>query len=168
MGKLPTTASSSNDHAENPQPNSLRPHQIEPPIRIDYGSNLHIGAGVFINFNATLLDTCAIHIGARSLLASNVSLFSGTHPLDPEVRNGTQGPEGGKEIWVGEDCWLGGNVTVLPGVRVGRGAVVGAGSVVTKVSLRWVGGWDGMAMGLMWYPRMSLSTPSWRGTRRGM
>ena len=66
-------------------------------------------------------------------MASNVSLFSGTHPLDPDVRNGTQGPEMGAEIRIEEDCWLGGNVTVLPGVRIGRGSGVGAGSVVTKV-----------------------------------
>lgn len=72
-------------------------------------------------------------IGARTLLGPNVSLYAGTHPLDPEVRNGTKGPEGGKEIHIEEDCWLGGNVTVLSGVRIGKGSTVGAGSVVTKV-----------------------------------
>lgn len=108
---------------------------VEPPIRVDYGTNVEIGENVFINFNATILDTCKVSIGARTLLASNVSLFSGTHPLDPEVRNGTRGPETGKEIVIEEDCWLGGNVTVLPGVRIGRGSTVGAASVVTKVCL---------------------------------
>lgn len=75
-------------------------------------------------------------IGARTLLASNVSLYSGTHPLDPDVRQGTKGPELGGEIHIEEDCWLGGNVIVLPGIRIGKGSVVGAGSVVTKVSLK--------------------------------
>ena len=106
---------------------------VEPPIHIDYGTNIELGPNVFINFNATILDTCKISIGARTLLASNVSLFSGTHPLDPEVRNGTKGPELGAEIVIEEDCWLGGNVTVLPGVKIGRGSVIGAASVVTKV-----------------------------------
>ena len=55
------------------------------------------------------------------------------HPLDPQLRNGTKGPEMGKEIHIGEDCWIGGNVTILPGVTVGKGSTVGAGSVVTKV-----------------------------------
>lgn len=59
--------------------------------------------------------------------------FAGTHPLDPAVRNGTAGPEGGGPITIGDDCWFGGNVTVLPNVTVGRGVTVGAGSVVTKV-----------------------------------
>ena len=105
---------------------------MEPPIRIDYGPNVELGQNVFINFNATILDTCKVSIGARTLLASNVSLFSGTHPLDPDVRNGTKGPETGAEIHIEEDCWIGGNVTILPGVRVGKGSVVGAASVVTK------------------------------------
>lgn len=60
------------------------------------------------------------------------SFYSGTHPLDHRVRNGTRGPESGKPIVVGEDCWLGGGVTVLAGVTIGKGSVVGAGSVVTK------------------------------------
>jgi len=48
------------------------------------------------------------------------------------LRNGTEGPELGKEVYIGEDCWLGGNVIILPGVTVGRGSTIGAGSVVTK------------------------------------
>jgi len=106
---------------------------IESPIHIDYGTNVRVAPGVFINFNCTILDTCLVSIGARTLIGPNVSFYSGTHPLDPALRNGTQGPELGKEIVVEEDCWIGGNVVVLPGVRLGRGCVVGAGSVVTKV-----------------------------------
>ena len=108
---------------------------VESPVRIDYGTNVELGDNVFINFNCTILDTCKVTIGARTLLASNVSLFSGTHPLDPDVRNGTKGPELGGEIHIEEDCWIGGNVTIIPGVRIGKGSVVGAGSVVTKVSV---------------------------------
>jgi acetyltransferase-like isoleucine patch superfamily enzyme len=108
---------------------------VEPPVRIDYGTNVKLGQNVFINFNCTIADTCLVTIGARTLFGPNVSLFSAAHPLDPDVRNGTQGPEWGGEIHIEEDCWIGGNVVVLPGVRVGRGSTVGAGSVVTKVSV---------------------------------
>lgn len=107
---------------------------VHAPIHIDYGTNVEIGKGVFINFNCTIVDTCKVTIGARTLFAPSVSLYSGTHPLDPVVRQGTAGPELGKEIHIGEDCWIGGNVTILPGVTLGRAVVVGAGSVVTKVS----------------------------------
>lgn len=68
-------------------------------------------------------------------MGPNVSLYSGIHPLDPVLRNGTRGPEAGKEIHIGEDCWFGGDVVVLPGVTIGKGVTIGAGSVVTKVCL---------------------------------
>ncbi|GAB7348688.1 hypothetical protein MBLNU459_g7434t1 [Dothideomycetes sp. NU459] len=105
---------------------------VEPPFHADYGTNVRLGANVFINFNCTIIDTCLVSIGARTLLAPNVSLYSGTHPLDPDLRNGTQGPELGKEIIIEADVWIGGNVTILPGVTIGKGSTVGAGSVVTK------------------------------------
>ncbi|KAF7594516.1 hypothetical protein BBP40_008963 [Aspergillus hancockii] len=105
---------------------------IEAPIRMDYGFNVRLGEGVFINANCFIIDTCLITIGARTMFGPNVHLYSGTHPLDPAVRNGTEGPELGKEIHIGEDCWLAGNVTVLPGVTIGKGTTIGAGSVVTK------------------------------------
>ncbi|PGH08927.1 hypothetical protein GX51_00984 [Blastomyces parvus] len=105
---------------------------IEAPIRVDYGFNIRVGAGAFINFNCVILDTCLVTIGARALLGPNVSIYSGTHPLDPALRNGTKGPELGKEVHIGEDCWIGGNVDILPGVTIGKGATIGAGSVVTK------------------------------------
>ncbi|MCJ1467101.1 hypothetical protein MMC07_005723 [Pseudocyphellaria aurata] len=105
---------------------------IEAPIHIDYGTNVHLGANVFINFNCTILDTCLVTIGARTVVGPNVSFFSGTHPLDPAIRNGTKGPEYGKEIHVGEDCWIGGNAIILPGISIGQGATIGAGSVVTR------------------------------------
>ncbi|KAK4985047.1 hypothetical protein LTR66_000194 [Elasticomyces elasticus] len=105
---------------------------VEAPVRIDYGTNVVLGQNVFINFNCTIVDTCAVTIGSRTLIAPNVSIYSGLHPLDPVLRNGTKGPEAGKPVSVGEDCWIGGNAIILPGVTVGKGAVVGAGSVVTK------------------------------------
>jgi acetyltransferase-like isoleucine patch superfamily enzyme len=122
---------------------------VDGTIYADYGYNLkyvfsyqkvselslmssRIGDGVYINNNSTWIDTCTIEVGARTLIGPNCSFFSGTHPLDPFVRNGTSGPESGKPIKIGEDCWFGGNCIVLPGVTIGRGVTVGAGSVVTK------------------------------------
>ncbi|KAK8238531.1 trimeric LpxA-like protein [Phyllosticta capitalensis] len=95
---------------------------VEAPLAFDYGTNVSVGKNVFINFNCTILDTCKVTIGSRTLFGPNVSLYSGTHPLDPAIRNGTRGPESGGEIHIGEDCWIAGNVTVLPGVTIGRGS----------------------------------------------
>ncbi|KAJ5357145.1 hypothetical protein N7541_004303 [Penicillium brevicompactum] len=105
---------------------------IEAPVKVDYGFNVKLGEGVFINFNCVFIDTCPIIVGARTLFGPSVHIYSGTHPLDPALRNGLQGPESGEPVVIGEDCWLAGNVTVLPGITIGRGCTIGAGSVVTK------------------------------------
>ena len=103
---------------------------IEPPVYFDYGSNTHLGAGVYMNYGAVLLDVAPIRIGARTMCANSVQLLTATHPVDPIERN--SGVEYGKAITIGSDCWLGGGVIVCPGVTIGDGAVVGAGAVVTK------------------------------------
>lgn len=105
---------------------------VELPLRADYGYNIVLGEGVYVNANSTWIDTSPITVGARTLIGPNCSFYSGGHPLDGAVRNGIKGPESGKPITIGEDCWLGGNVTVVPGVTIGAGSTVGAGSVVTK------------------------------------
>lgn len=128
---------------------------LYPPMKADYGYNIkyvlqatcsqelvsdtdaepahgRLANNVMINCNSTFVDTCPIEFGSRTMVGPNCSFFSGTHPLDPTVRNGTRGPESGKPIKIGEDCWFGGNCIVLPGVTIGKGATVGAGSVVTK------------------------------------
>jgi len=103
---------------------------IEPPVYFDYGSNTHMGAGAYMNYNCVLLDVAPIHIGSRTLLASGVQLLTATHPVDPVTRN--SGVEYGVAIHIGDDCWIGGGAIICPGVTIGNGAVVGAGSVVTK------------------------------------
>ncbi|KAI9665198.1 MAG: hypothetical protein M1831_002208 [Alyxoria varia] len=127
----PLPSENPNPEADEDQFHSTDPW-IESPIYFDFGYNLLIHPTAYVNLNCTFIDTCAVHIGARTLVGPGCHFYSGTHPLDPAVRNGTEGPEGGGEIWVEEDCWIAGNVTILPGVRVGRGSTVGAGSVVTK------------------------------------
>jgi acetyltransferase-like isoleucine patch superfamily enzyme len=105
---------------------------IEPPIRFDYGINVRVGSNVFINHGCVMIDTSLITIGSRTLFGPDVHIYSGGHPVDPVLRNGTSGPEFGKPVTIGEDCWIGGNVTILPGVTIGEGSTVGAASVVTK------------------------------------
>lgn len=106
---------------------------VEPPVQLSYGTNIQFGSNVYLNSNCALLDVGKITIGDRTLVGPNTSFMTASHPLDPEIRNGTKGPEYAKPIHVGDDCWIGGNVTILPGVTISKGAVVGAGSVVTKV-----------------------------------
>ncbi|EYE90144.1 sugar O-acetyltransferase [Aspergillus ruber CBS 135680] len=105
---------------------------VDPPISVDHGQNFKVGKGSFLNVNLLVLDTCLVIVGERVLFGPNVCLYSATHPLDPAVRRGLEGPEAGKEIHIEDDVWIGGSVIILGGVRIGRGCTIGAGAVVTK------------------------------------
>lgn len=108
---------------------------VDPPISVDHGLNFKVGAGSFINFDTTVLDTCLITIGERVLFGPHIRIYGATHPMDPAERRGLEGPEAGKEIHIEDDVWIGGSAIILAGVRIGRGSTVGAGSVVTKVCI---------------------------------
>jgi acetyltransferase-like isoleucine patch superfamily enzyme len=99
---------------------------------VPYNYDGRFGDNVFVNSNSTWIDTCLITVGSRTLIGPNCCFYSGTHPTDPAIRNGLNGPEAGAPITIEEDCWFGGSCIVLPGVTIGRGATIGAGSVVTK------------------------------------
>lgn len=111
------------------------------PFICDYGCNIHIGDNVSVNMNCTFVDCNKIVIGNNVLTASNVQLYTSTHPVELSERlTPDWNPESGeyfcrtyaRPITIGNGCWLGGGVIVLPGVTIGDGTVIGAGSVVTK------------------------------------
>ena len=102
---------------------------LKPPFVIDYGDNLHIGAGTFINFNLTALDVAEIRIGEGCMLGPNVQLYTALHPVQPAARADLL--EAGAPITLGRNVWIGGGAIVLPGVHIGDNSVIGAGSVVT-------------------------------------
>lgn len=104
--------------------------EIRPPVRCDYGYQIHIGARTFINFGAVLLDVATITIGEDVQIGPNVQFLTPTHPLKPEMRRAKL--EAAKPITIDDNVWLGGGVIILPGVSIGENTVVGAGSVVTK------------------------------------
>ncbi|KAH7060576.1 trimeric LpxA-like protein [Macrophomina phaseolina] len=110
---------------------------VKPPVYIDYGTMLQVGASTFINRNLTISDTpiLPIKIGERCLIGPNTSIYAVGHPLDYRERGGPLGaPSLASSVTIEDDCWVGGSVVIMPGVRIGRGCVIGAGSVVTKVS----------------------------------
>lgn len=103
---------------------------VRPPLFVDYGENLTIGARTFVNYQLTALDTAHITIGEDCQIGPNVQLLTPTHPLDPQPRRDKL--EAAQPITIGDNVWLGGGVIVLPGVTIGDNSVIGAGSVVTK------------------------------------
>lgn len=103
---------------------------IRPPFHCDYGFNITLGDGVFLNFNCVILDVVAVHIGDGTQIGPGVQILTADHPRDPETR--AKGLEFGRPITIGKDVWIGGGAIILPGVTVGDGALIGAGSVVTR------------------------------------
>lgn len=103
---------------------------IRAPFYCDYGFNIHIGAGSFVNFDCVFLDLAPITIGRNTLIAPKVQLLTAHHPFDAAER--ATGREAGKPITIGDDCWLGGGAIVCPGVTIGDRSIVGAGAVVTR------------------------------------
>lgn len=104
--------------------------EIRPPLWVDYGSNIRIGARSFANFGLVALDVASITIGDDVQIGSNVQLLTPTHPVDPDLRRAKW--EAAKPITIGDNVWLGSGAIVLAGVTIGPNTVVGAGAVVTR------------------------------------
>ncbi|WP_073422311.1 sugar O-acetyltransferase [Geodermatophilus nigrescens] len=104
--------------------------EIRPPLHVDYGTSIRIGARCFANFGLVALDVAAITIGDDVQIGPNVQLLTPTHPVEPGPRR--EKWEAAEPITIGDNVWLGGGVVVLPGVTIGADTVVGAGSVVTR------------------------------------
>ncbi|GAA2674290.1 MULTISPECIES: sugar O-acetyltransferase [Actinosynnema] len=103
---------------------------VKPPLFVDYGENIRIGARTFVNYNLTALDVAPITIGEDCQFGPGVQLLTPTHPVEPEPRRDKL--EAAKPITIGDNVWLGGGVVVCPGVTIGDNSVIGAGAVVTR------------------------------------
>ncbi len=110
---------------------------IEAPFFCDYGENISIGAGTFINTNCMFLDNHRITIGNNGLIAPFVQIYTATHPLNASERiiedeNGSRYLTSAKPVSIGNNVWISGNSIIFPGVTIGNNVTIGAGSVVNK------------------------------------
>jgi maltose O-acetyltransferase len=103
---------------------------IRPPFHCDYGFNIRLGPGVFLNFNCVILDVVEVTIGDRTQIGPGVQILAADHPRDAAMR--ARGLEFGRPVHIGRNVWIGAGAIILPGVSIGDDALIGAGSVVTR------------------------------------
>jgi maltose O-acetyltransferase len=103
---------------------------IRAPFFCDYGYNISLGPGAFLNFNCIILDVEPVSIGAGTAIGPAVQILASDHPRDPRLRQ--QKLRFGRPVTIGANVWIGGGAIILPGVTIGDDAIVGAGSIVTR------------------------------------
>jgi maltose O-acetyltransferase len=59
---------------------------VRPPFFCDYGYNIRLGDGVFLNFNCVILDVVEVSIGDRTQIGPAVQIYAADHPRDAETR----------------------------------------------------------------------------------
>jgi acetyltransferase-like isoleucine patch superfamily enzyme len=110
------------------------------PVSWEYGKHIHIGDGVFINFECVFLDGAEVRIGDGTAVAPRVQFLTAGHPVEADERIERDPATGkfkqawciNKPITIGRDCWIGAGTIILGGVTIGNGTTIGAGSVVTR------------------------------------
>jgi maltose O-acetyltransferase len=105
--------------------------KIVPRFQCDYGTQISIGVGCFVNYDAIFLDCASITIGDHVQIGPRVQLVTAMHPVDDHDAR-RAGWESAVPIVIGENVWLAAGVIVCPGVTIGENSVIGAGSVVVK------------------------------------
>jgi maltose O-acetyltransferase len=108
------------------------------PFYCEYGVNINVGQGCFVNYNCTFLDVSPITLEDGVWIGANVTLATPSHPFLPEERLFQNYPDGfhdleySKPITIKKNCWICSSATIIGGVTVGENSIVAAGAVVTK------------------------------------
>lgn len=92
------------------------------------GNNLELGNNVCINTFTHIFADGGVKIGDNTLISSNCSIGSITHPIHSPKRHRLIH----KSVEIGRNVWIGMGAVILPGVSIGDHSIVGAGAVVTK------------------------------------
>jgi hypothetical protein len=99
-----------------------------PPIYSDFGKNIALGEGVFINSGCCFQDQGGVRIGDGCQIGHQVVFATIDHGLEPEHRHDVVA----SGIVLEENVWVGSHATILRGVTIGHDSVVAAGAVVTR------------------------------------
>lgn len=103
---------------------------VEPPLHANWGCHTHFGKNVYANFNLTLVDDAEIFVGDSVMFGPNVTVVTGAHPVEPNLRRKVA--QFNISVHIEDNVWIGAGAVILPGVTIGENSVIGAGSIVTK------------------------------------
>ncbi len=94
---------------------------IEPPLRANWGKNVHIGNDFYANFNLTLVDDTDIYIGNNVLIGPNVVIE------EPPLR-----ANWGKNVHIGNDFYANFNLTLVDDtdIYIGNNVLIGPNVVI--------------------------------------
>ena len=99
---------------------------IMPPMQIDFGCQMKIGKGVFVNHSLTCMAAGGITIDDSVMIGPNVRIVTDNHDFQNRMVLRC------KPVHIKRNAWIGVGAIILPGVIIGENAVVAAGAVVTK------------------------------------
>lgn len=99
-------------------------------IYCDYGSNIEIEDGVFMNFNCVILD-CNVCESVRAR-SSDQPCKSMRRIIQTDAAVRKTGSECAKPVVIGNNVRIGGGAIICPGITIGDNTTIGAGSVVVK------------------------------------
>lgn len=99
-----------------------------PPFYTDFGKNIRVGQGVFINHGCEFMDRGGITLEDKVLIGPKVNLVTINHPVSPIARRSTFCAP----ILIKKNAWIGAGASVMPGVTIGENSIVAANAVVTK------------------------------------
>jgi len=105
---------------------------LEKGFQCEYGSNIHVGANFYCNFNCLMIDCNTITIGDNTMIGPNVTVCTATHPVKAAERCNPEGREYALPIRIGSQVWIGAGAIINPGVTIGDRAVIASGSVITR------------------------------------
>lgn len=103
---------------------------IEPGFQCDYGVNIRVDEGAYVNFNCVFLDSASINIGKHVLFGPGVHVYTVDHPKDWQTRMMAQCVA--KPVTIADHVWIGGGAKIFPGVKIGEGAIIAANAVVRE------------------------------------
>ena len=108
------------------------------PLYCEYGKNIRVGFGCFVNYNCTFLDVSPITLEDNVWIGANVTLATPMHPylfderIFKDYPDGNHDLEYSKPITIGKNCWICSSATIVGGVTIGENSIVAAGAVVTR------------------------------------